>query len=125
MDEKRDIMRLFADEFKIPIINKDTSVWFFRTQSGKYYIDFYLNNYIALGWDLVSKNLISDTSRTEKDKKRAISDLYPNERRPGLIWGQMDTFFNKMQVEDFVIIPTHGGRKIAIGLLGDITLKVG
>nr|WP_319487887.1 hypothetical protein [uncultured Caproiciproducens sp.] len=124
MDTNNEIIQSFADAFSLPIINDETRVWFFRTQSGLYYYDFYLNNYIALGWDLISKSLITDDQIDSQSKKERISKLYPDEQRPGLIFGQMDTFYTKMQTGDLVVIPSGGGREISIGTLGDICLSV-
>jgi len=110
-----------ANEFNIPTINDGTRIWFFRTQSGIFYADFYLNSYIALGWNLISKGLINNKEKTSAAKKQAIQALYPDEQRPGLIFGQMNLFYNCMQVNDLVVIPARGGERIAIGLLGNIT----
>jgi len=89
-----------------------------------YYSDFYINNFIALGWDLVTENLVSSIKKTGKEKRKEVSALYPKESRPGLILGQMDTFYNKMRVGDLVVIPSDGCREIAIGSLGDITKSI-
>ena len=97
---------------------------FFRTQSGLFYYDFYLNEYIALGWDLVSALTIKDPKSRNNDKKEIISELYPEEKRPGLIVGQMDTFYNKMCAKDLVVIPSEGTRRVAIGVIGDIISEV-
>lgn len=38
-----------AKEFGFPVVGDGSHIWFFRTQSGMYYYDFYVNHYIALG----------------------------------------------------------------------------
>ena len=124
MNTKNESISLLAKAFGLPIINDETHVWFFRTESGLYYYDFYLNNYIALGWDLLSKDFANDKKKNEKEKKIEISKVYPDEQRPGLIWGQMDTFYNKMQKGDIVVIPATGGKEIAIGVLGEISTSI-
>jgi len=111
-------------EFNIPKIEENQKVWFFRTKAGRYYHDFRINNYIALGWDLISPELIKDKEKSKESKKEAIEKLYPDEKRPGLIYGQMDTFYNKMKKGDFIIIPSAGGRKISIGKMGDFSEEV-
>lgn len=118
------IVHSLANAFNIPIIEESTHIWFFRTQSGKYYFDFHFNNYIALGWDLVSSDLISDKEKTETEKKEAIAKLYPDEKRPGLIYSQMDSFYRRMAKGDLVVIPDFSGRRIAIGTLEDITSEI-
>lgn len=124
MDNKLVLMNSLASEFALPIVGDNSRIWFFRTQSGLYYFDFYINQYIALGWDLISASFVKDSSQSAATKKELISDLYPEEKRPGLIWGQMDTFYNKMQIGELVVIPSSGGRRIAVGILGDIISEV-
>lgn len=114
---------VLASEFNYPIIEETTHVWFFRTQSGTYYPDFYINQYIALGWNLVSVSLITDKKENQAAKKSKISELYPEEQRPGLILGQMETFYLKMQPNDLVVIPDMGGQRIAVGILGDVVVR--
>lgn len=109
---------MIANEFGIPIIEENQKVWFFRTKGGLYFYDFWFNDYIALGWDLISPELIQDTKSSDDSKKEQIVKLYPTETRPGLILGQMDTFYNKMQAGDIVIIPSKGSKQIAIGRIG-------
>lgn len=115
---------VLASEFNYPIIEETTHVWFFRTQSGTYYPDFYINQYIALGWNLVSVSLITDKKENQAAKKSKISELYPEEQRPGLILGQMETFYLKMQPNDLVVIPDMGGQRIAVGILGDVVTTI-
>lgn len=113
-----DLLSIFAKEFNIPVVEDGQKVWFFRTKAGQFYHDFRTNNFIGLGWELVSCELITDQSISYDGKKKKIEDLYPDEKRPGLILGQMDTFYNKMQINDLVVIPSSGGKQIAIGKIG-------
>lgn len=113
-----------AKEFGFPVVGDGSHIWFFRTQSGIYYYDFYVNHYIALGWDLIPVSMVNDMKKSYEAKREEISDLYPEEKRPGLILGQMDTFYNKMQTGDLIAIPAMGGKRIAIGILGDITSDI-
>lgn len=113
-----DLISVIADEFNISIIEDNQKVWFFRTKAGQFYHDFHINNFIGLGWEKVSSNLITDGNLSSDDKKEKIEKLYPEEKRPGLILSQMDTFYNKMKENDLVAIPSAGGRQIAIGRIG-------
>ena len=119
MQLNNDIINELAKEFKIPLINKSMCLWFLRTQAGIFYTDFYENNYIALGWDLVSIELINSI-KDDKRKKEIISDLYPKEQRPGLILSQMEIFYQKMQKGDLIVIPSLRGQRIAVGILDDV-----
>lgn len=119
-----DLLTLIANEYDIPIIPPNQKVWFFRTKGGKFYYDFLHNNFIALGWDKISPELITDTQTSKDVKKERIENLYPDEKRPGLILGQMDVFYNQMTNGDLVIIPNIGSKIISIGRIGPFTGEV-
>lgn len=119
-----DLLTSIANEFDIPIIRKDQKIWFFRTKGGKFYYDFVTNNFIALGWDRIPSPLICDSQKGKEIKKAQIEKLYPQEKRPGLIFGQMDVFYNKMNVGDLVLIPDEGTKTIAVGIIGNFVEAV-
>ena len=119
-----DLLTLIASEYDIPVVRKNQKVWFFRTKAGKYYYDFKLNSFIALGWDLVSNSLIMDPTIDKEKKKEQIEELYPEEKRPGLILAQLDVFYNLMQDGDIVVIPASGSKQIAIGKIGGFLATV-
>ena len=56
-------------EVGIPIIPDERKYWLVRTKSGIYFNDFYLNNYIAIGWDE-----ISDISLMTEQKRELLVD---------------------------------------------------
>jgi len=128
-----------GDIFNIPVASESQQVWFIRTSAGDYYDDFRFNNYVAIGWDkipsewIVRKALISKTDNvstmyeaesllvlSEKEFKNKVSDLYPEENRPGLVYGQLNTFYNVMRAGDWIVIPSKSTHKLTIGILGDI-----
>lgn len=113
-----------ANELQIPIISSTQKVWFLRTKAGQYYTDFQVNDFVALGWDLIPLEFVNDIKISQEEKKSRITELYPDEKRPGLILGQMDTFYNKMHSGDLIVIPSTGGKEIAIGELGDLIEEV-
>lgn len=115
-----DLLATLATELNIPIVSPDQKIWFFRTKSGKYYPDYRYNNYIALGWNRIPPDLINDTKVSAEVKKERIERLYPEEKRPGLILGQMEVFLRKMSLGDLVVIPSTGGRAISIGIIGEL-----
>lgn len=119
-----DLLTSIANEFTIPIIPLHQKVWFFRTKGGRFYNDFLHNNFIALGWDKISPELITDVQISKDAKKEKIENLYPDEKRPGLILGQLDVFYNKMAIGDLVIIPNEGSKAISVGRIGLFTSAV-
>ncbi len=124
MKSHTETIRKLAQAFEIPIVGDRLHIWFVRTQSGSYYFDFYWNQYIALGWDEISSELMEKSTMSYASKRDVVSEHYPDEKRPGLILGQMETFYNKMEIGDLVVIPDIGGKRIAIGVLGGITTTV-
>lgn len=64
-----DLISLFAAEFNIPVIEDEQKVWFFRTKAGRFYLDFRVNNFIGLGWEQVSPDLITD-KKTDAEIKQ-------------------------------------------------------
>ena len=113
-----DLLNILRENFEIPVIADEQKIWFFRTKAGQFYLDFQYNNFIALGWELVAPELIKNQEIPPDLKKEKIIRLYPKEKRPGLILGQMDIFYNKMKEGDFVVIPSIGGKEIAVGRIG-------
>lgn len=118
------LLETLAKEFNIPIVGGEHKVWFFRTKAGQFYHDFRVNGYIALGWDLILPEFITETKTSRDSKKEQIEALYPDEKRPGLILGQMETFYTKMNVGDLVVIPAEGGREVSIGKLGELQANI-
>lgn len=119
------LLNTIAEEFKIPCVgDSEYKVWFVRTKAGEFYHDFKANNFIALGWDLLSLEFVMDTKISKDNKKEQIESLYPEEKRPGLILSQIETFYNKMNSGDWVVIPAEGGKEISIGKLGDIQTDI-
>jgi len=113
-----DLLTSIANEFDIPFVRKDQKIWFFRTKGGTYYYDFVANNFIALGWDRIPASLIRDSQQGKEAKKAQIEQLYPLEKRPGLIFSQMDIFYNQMNTGDLVLIPDEGSKSISVGIIG-------
>lgn len=119
------LLNTIAKEFQIPCVgDSEYKVWFVRTKAGEFYHDFQANNFIALGWDLLSLEFVMDTKISKDNKKEQIESLYPEEKRPGLILSQIETFYNKMNSGDWVVIPAEGGKEISIGKLGDIQADI-
>ena len=115
---------MIADELEIPFIPHDRKVWFLRTKGGKYYFDFKYNGFIALGWDRLSPGSLFGAGLGREAQKAYVENAYPDEKRHGLILGQMDVFYNRIQAGDMVIIPNEGSKAICIGVIGDLISEV-
>lgn len=128
-----------GDIFNIPVASETQQVWFIRTSGGDFYDDFRFNDYVAIGWDkipaewIIKKPLFAKADYdhnddekaplyplSEKEFKRRVTDLYPDETRPGLVYGQLNSFYNVMRVGDWIVIPSKSTQDLTIGILGDI-----
>lgn len=108
----------------IPEISNERQIWLIRTNGGLYYNDFTTNKYVALGWDAVSVDLLLNSSISNDAKKEKINELYPDEKRPGLIFSQLYNFHCVMNNGDLVLIPSEGTKFIRVGILGETVEEV-
>ena len=108
----------------IPEISNERQIWLIRTNGGLYYNDFTTNKYVALGWDAVSVDLLLNSSISNDAKKEKINELYPDEKRPGLIFSQLYNFHCVMNNGDLVLIPSEGTKFIRVGILDETVEEV-
>lgn len=109
------LLAMIADELEIPFIPRDRKVWFLRTKGGKYYFDFKYNGFIALGWDRLSPGSLFGAGLGREAQKAYVENAYPDEKRHGLILGQMDVFYNRMQAGTWSSSPMRVPRRSASG----------
>lgn len=120
MEYSPELLEQFAEMCGIPTLQAAQRVWIVRTKGGRYYQDFSRNGYIALGWDKIPLRWITDESRNKQDVIDDIKDEYPDEKRPGLIYGQLVDFVRVMAPGDYVVIPSEGSSYVNIGTIGKI-----
>lgn len=106
---------------KIKEVPSEQKYWFFRTEGGSYFSDFYFNDYIAYGWDDfidIDELKEADQSNEKKDLlKTKLKEKYPDEKREGLAVNQMLLFINTMKIGDIVLIPSAAGEQLAVGVI--------
>lgn len=101
----------------IPVINDERNYWLVRTQGGEFFQEFYLTNFIAIGWNAFNDiDLIKNIQRHEELVEN-IAEKYPNDKKPGLSANQMRKFTKEMKKGDIVIIPSENSNFIAYGEL--------
>jgi len=120
MEFSQDELKRIAQLFGIPTIPDNQRTWIVRTKGGTHYEDFSRNGFVALGWDNIPLSWISDTNKAKDDVIEFIKDEYPDEKRPGLIYGQLFDFVRVMAPGDYVVIPSMGSTHVNIGILGDL-----
>lgn len=113
-----------ASELGIPVLDEAASCWLIRTNSGIFYEDYKRNGFIAIGWEKIRTELIRDPLLTDEKKNDQIEKAYPDEKRPGLVRGQLTTFIVKMRKGDYIAIPNDGGQQITLGrIIDDILVE--
>lgn len=120
MEYTPELLEQFARICGIPTVQSTQRVWIVRTKGGRYYQDFSRNGYIALGWDKIPLRWIAAEDRRKQDVIEDIRDEYPDEKRPGLIYGQLVDFVRVMAPGDYVVIPSDGSNYVNIGTIGEI-----
>lgn len=109
------------------IIEPGRNYWLVRTKGGRFFEDFYFNDYIAIGWNKI--NFAKSDDREEKiileELKLKISDDYKDEKIPGKPAGQIYRFIKKMKKGDIVLVPNSDSKFIVFGeiLEDDIYLE--
>lgn len=66
----------YLNNVKIPDIPEETNFWLIRTMSGYYYDEFVREGYVALGWNIITKNTAFDRRNIEnlKDQIKVMYD---------------------------------------------------
>lgn len=110
-------IKLLADLLGIPEINEEKNYWLVRTQAGEYFQEFYLNNYIAIGWDEINDFNLIEQNDSNKLKEK-VQEIYgEDEGRPGHVANQVLRFVNEMKSGDIILIPSKGSTHLVLGEL--------
>ena len=111
--EKEDLNEL-CGILNIELIPNGTNYWLIRTSSGKFFDDFYNNNYVAIGWNELS-NIDYIKNSKDEDFKEYVKSIYPNEEKPGYIANQIKRFLFEIKKGDIILIPSINSEYIAFG----------
>ena len=122
------------DLLKIPNVSPQRHYWIIRTNSGDYYDDFILHQYISIAWDYVTLNILNN--QTEDSIKRLI-EVYESsninakdedeDESDGSAKGKITAIYNKIarfvfeiQKGDVILIPSKNSDNITIAeVIGD------
>lgn len=120
MDYSPEELKTVARMLEIPTLPDEQRTWIVRTKGGSYYEDFSRNDFIALGWNKIPLSWIVNANRPKEDVIEDIKDEYPDEKRPGLIYGQLVDFVRVMSSGDYVVIPSRSSAFVNIGIVGEL-----
>lgn len=106
-------------------INTQQKYWMIRTMGGSYYGDFIRNNYVAVGYNEVTLELLRRLPETEAAAKTELKALFirqfPNIPNTGYPVAQLLRFTREIHQGDIVIIPSTNATHVAIGIVrGDM-----
>lgn len=107
-------------QFQPVEIPADTNFWLVRTKGGRFYNDFYLHNFIALGWNLIDEAFLVACPEHEKVDERIKEQVelsYPRTKNVGYPINQSRTFISEMKPGDFIIIPAFDDKPVVFGRL--------
>ncbi len=94
-------------------VNTERNYWFVRTESGKFYEEFFFGSFIAIGWNEIKR---IDPAEDEDAVITQIKTHFPDSvhRR---IYNQINRFWNDMRIGDIVVIPSSASNHLAFGTI--------
>lgn len=122
-------MEVFDSILEIP---DDTGYWLVRADSGKYYEDFFLNNFIAISDNEITLEMISKYSHgslvgvTVEDFKDLYSKTYSNWSTQQIAHAVSRTqkFILEIKIGDLVIVPSKHSKNFLIGIITSDVFEV-
>ncbi|WP_312507523.1 hypothetical protein [Lysinibacillus sp.] len=111
--------------FNLLEIPSDTGYWLVRADGGKYYEDFFLNNFIAISDNEVSLKMITDYDHESlvgtviEHYKRLYSETY-SEWAPQQIAhaaSRTQKFIDEMKIGDLILVPSKKSTNFLIGVV--------
>lgn len=102
----------------IPSISKDTNFWMVRAKRGFFFDEFIRNEYIAIGWNSITKAMISESlTRSQSDKLKASIKSTYGESKPGTALNKCIRFCYELKTGDIAVIVDNN--RIAFAYIGD------
>lgn len=112
---------------QIPSIEESRNYWMVRTNSGDYYDDFNLHQYIAIAWDAITLSILNtqDPDKIkliiESTEKATPTNSDYDDEADGTTKGKVTSIYNKLhrfvfeiREGDIVLIPNKNSEKILI-----------
>lgn len=86
---------------KIQIIDKNVNFWMIRTKKGVFYQEYITKQFIAIGWNILNKKIITDNN--DNDLKELLQNNYSN-KTPGNALNKCKNFIFQIKEKDIGII---------------------
>ena len=89
----------------IPSIKNDTNFWMVRAKRGFFFDEFIRNEFIAIGWNSVTKAMISlNLTRSQSDRLKASIKATYDESKPGTSLNKCIRFCYELKAGDIAVI---------------------
>ena len=101
----------------IPVIGDDTNFWMMRAKRGFFFDEFITDEFIAIGWNLITKSRINPVlaGTQAKSLKESIKNTY-DESKPGTALNKCIRFCYEVKAGDIAVIVDNN--RIAIAYIG-------
>lgn len=118
---------------EIPRLYSETNYWLVRADAGEYYTDFNINRYVGIGWNEISLDMIAECQGNQELMKNKLKenlnkskykDEEFTERKLGTLAAQLLRFYNNIQINDFVLVPSEGSKTFLVGRVTDDAYEV-
>ena len=108
---------------KVEKVDKKTNYWFVRTDNGKYFDDFTLGNYIAIGWNYftlseLEKNDVVYIKTKIANQEDFDIDKASDKTKITAAYNKIQTFLN-LKKDDVIIVPSRNSDRLAFGKIED------
>lgn len=100
----------------IPQIPDATNFWMVRSKQGVFYNEYVAGGYIAIGWNSLTKDILSDNRDDDYYKQILKDNNYPD-KKPGTALNKCRRFIDEIQSGDIAMIV--GKSEIAFATIGD------
>ena len=102
----------------IPSIKNDTNFWMVRAKRGFFFDEFIRNEFIAIGWNSVTKAMISQNlTRSQSDRLKASIKATYDESKPGTSLNKCIRFCYELKAGDIAVIVDND--RVAFAYIGE------
>ena len=102
----------------IPSIGNDTNFWMVRAKRGFFFDEFIRNKFIAIGWNSVTKAMISQNlTRSQSDRLKASIKATYDESKPGTSLNKCIRFCYELKAGDIAVIVDNN--RVAFAYIGE------
>ena len=102
----------------VPSIKNDTNFWMVRAKRGFFFDEFIRNEFIAIGWNSVTKAMISQNlTRSQSDRLKASIKATYDESKPGTSLNKCIRFCYELKAGDIAVIVDNN--RVAFAYIGE------